>query len=50
MTRTHKNLKIVCVKFFDKIGSTLVADLAYVIVHHLKIDLSNNCQRNLPNI
>ena len=31
MTHTSKNLKIV--KFFDgKIGSTLVADLAYIIV------------------
>ena len=36
MTRTCKNLKIVCVKFFGKIGRTLAADLAYVIVHHLK--------------
>ena len=32
MTRTHKSLKTVCVKLFGKIGSTLVADLAYVIV------------------
>ena len=31
MTRTFKNLKTVCVKFFGKIESTLVADLAYVI-------------------
>ena len=36
MTCTLKNLKIVCVKFFGKIGRMLVADLAYVIVHHLK--------------
>ena len=26
-----------CVKFFGKHGCTLVADLAYVIVHHLKL-------------
>ena len=36
MTRTCKNLKIVCVKFFGKIGRTLAADLAHVFVHHLK--------------
>ena len=36
MTRTRKSLKIVCVKFFGKIGCNLVADAAYVIVHHLK--------------
>ena len=35
MTCTRKNLKIVCVKFFGKIGRTLVADLAYVIAYHL---------------
>ena len=29
---THKNLKIECVKFFGKIGSMLVAELAYVII------------------
>ena len=34
--RTPKDLKIVCVKFIGKIGRTLVADLAYVIVHDLK--------------
>ena len=36
MTCTQKNLKIVCVKFFGKIGRTLVGDLAYFIAHHLK--------------
>ena len=36
MTRTRKNLKILFVKFFGKIGGMLVANLAYVIVHHLK--------------
>ena len=33
MTPIHKNLKIVCVKFIGKIRGTLVADLAYGIVH-----------------
>ena len=37
MTRARKNLKIVCVKFFGKIGSTLAADLEYAIAHHLKL-------------
>lgn len=36
MTRTRKNPKNLCVKLFGKIGRTLVSDLAYVIVHHLK--------------
>ena len=36
MTCTRKNLKILSVKFFGKIGGMLVANLAYVIVHHLK--------------
>ena len=36
MTYTHKNLKIVCMKLIGKNGHTLVADLAYVIIHHLK--------------
>ena len=36
MARTPKNLKMVCVKFIGKIGRTLVADLACVIVQHLK--------------
>ena len=36
MTHTRKNLKIVCVKFDGKNGGALVADLTYVIVHHLK--------------
>ena len=36
MTRTCKNLKIKCVKFFGKIERLMVADLACVIAHHLK--------------
>ena len=36
MTRTCKNPKFVCVKLFGKIGPTLTADLADVIVNHLK--------------
>ena len=30
-----KNFKTLCVKFIDKIGHTLVVDLAYIIMHHL---------------
>ena len=36
VTCTYKNLKMECVRFIGKIGRTLVADLPYVIVHHLK--------------
>ena len=36
MTHTCKSLKIVCVKFFDNVGCTMVADFAFVILHHLK--------------
>ena len=36
MMSTLKNLKILCVKFFDNIGQTLVTDWAYIIVHLLK--------------
>lgn len=36
MMRTIKNLEIVCVKLFGKFGRMLVADLAYVTVHHVK--------------
>ena len=36
MTRTCINLKFVCVKFFGKTGRALAADLASVIVNHLK--------------
>ena len=31
-----ENIKIVCVKFFGKIGCIFVADLAYFIMNHLK--------------
>ena len=36
MMRNRKNIKISFVKFFGKMGRALVADLACVIVHHLK--------------
>ena len=36
MICTCKNLNIICVKFSGKIVPTLVADLTYVIVRHLK--------------
>ena len=36
MTRTRKSLKTVCAKFFGKIESTLVADLALRYCIHLK--------------
>ena len=36
MTHTCKSLKIVCVKFFDNVECTMVADFAFVILHHLK--------------
>ena len=36
MTRTRKNLKIACLQFIAKIRRTLVTDLAYFILHHLK--------------
>ena len=32
----RKNIKISFVKFFGKMGRALVADLACVVVHHLK--------------
>ena len=34
--RNRKNIKISFVKFFGKMGRALVADLACVVVHHLK--------------
>ena len=34
--RNRKNTKISFVKFFGKMGRALVADLACVVVHHLK--------------
>ena len=36
MTRTRKSLKTVCLKFFGKIESTLVANLALRYCNHLK--------------
>ena len=37
MARSRKNLTILCLeRFFGKIGRMLVADLAYVVLHHLK--------------
>ena len=36
MACTCENLKIACVKFIGKNVRKLVADLAYVILHHLK--------------
>ena len=43
MTRTRKNLKTVCVKFFGKIGRTLVAD-------SFKVNLSNPEERLSKNV
>ena len=34
--RNRKNIKISFVKFFGKMGRALVADLACVVIHHLK--------------
>ena len=41
---TRRNLKIVYIymKFIDKVEYMLVTDIAYVIVHHFKINLSNS--------
>lgn len=36
MTRTQKNLKTAYVKSIGKTGRVLVADLAYIIIHHFK--------------
>lgn len=36
MTRTQKNLKTAYVKSIGKIGRALVADLAYIFIHHFK--------------
>ena len=52
MTRTSKNLKIVCVKFFGKIGRKLVPDLTYVIVRqslHLKLPQTQELSRRIEN-
>ena len=41
MTRTRKNLKTVCVKFFGKIGRTLVADSFKVNLSIRRIAICN---------
>ena len=37
MTCTREIIKMLCLKFIGKIGRRLVADLVYIIVHHLKL-------------